>query len=134
MNYNIEHFKLREFACPCCGKMEITASLVLWLEILRRAWGEPIHINSGYRCARHNVEVGGAKTSRHMIGCAADISYAKPTVRPSGKMDTKFIYLAHRIFDGIPGREYVKYSTFLHVAVPRAEAGKVWDGSVSIYI
>jgi len=56
-----------------------------------------------------------------MLGCAADI-------RPSGKIDTKFMYLAHRIFDGIPGHEYVKYDTFLHVAVPREEAEKLWDG------
>ena len=59
-----------------------------------------------------------------MIGCAADI-------RPNGKMDTKFMYLVHRLFDGIPGREYVKYDTFLHVAVARAEAGRLWGGSAS---
>ena len=69
MSYNITHFKLREFACPCCSRVEVSMSLVLWLEILRRAWGEPIHANSGYRCLRHNTDVGGAKTSRHLIGC-----------------------------------------------------------------
>jgi uncharacterized protein YcbK (DUF882 family) len=122
MNYNIAHFKHKEFACSCCGRVEVAASLVCWLEILRRAWGAPIHVNSGYRCLRHNTNVGGSKTSRHMIGCAADI-------RPAGKMDTKFIYLAHRLFSGIPGNEYVKYDTFLHVAVPRTEAGKLWDGN-----
>jgi len=121
MNYNIAHFKFKEFACPCCASVEVAASLVLWLEILRRAWGGAIHVNSGFRCARRNSDVGGTKNSRHLIGCAADI-------RPSGKIDTKFMYLAHRIFDGIPGREYVKYDTFLHVAMPRGEAGKLWNG------
>ena len=125
MNYNIKHFKLREFACSCCGRVEIAAALVLWMEILRRAWGGAIHVNSGYRCLRHNTNVGGAGTSRHLIGCAADI-------RPTGKIDTRFMYLAHRIFDGIPGREYVKYDTFLHVAVPREEAGKLWGGDAII--
>ena len=101
--------------------MEVAASLVLWLEVFRLAWGDSIHVNSGYRCLRHNANVGGAKNSRHLIGCAADI-------RPTGKMDTRFIYLAHRVFSGIPGSEYVKYDTFLHVAVAREEAGKLWDG------
>jgi len=123
MNYKIEHFKLKEFACPCCGRVEITTSLVFWLEVLRRAWGTPIHVNSGFRCASRNAEVGGVSNSRHLIGCAADI-------RPSGKMDTKFMYLAYRIFDGIPGREYVKYDTFLHVAAPREEASRLWSGGV----
>ena len=42
------------------------------------------------------------------------------------------MHLAHRIFDGIPGREYVKYDTFLHVAVPRTEEGKLWDGDINV--
>ena len=150
MVYNVTHFKLGEFACRCCGRVEVAAALALWLEILRRAWGGAIHVNSGYRCLRHNTNVGGSisrrparnelrrslrffiKTSRHMLGCAADI-------RPSGpgrgkKMDTKFMYLAHRLFDGIPGREYVKYSTYLHVAVPRVEAGTLWSGNAAVNI
>ena len=74
MNYNIAHFKLREFACPCCGRVEVVTSLVLWLEVLRRAWGGAIHVNSGFRCARRNADVGGAKNSRHLM-------LRKPTVR-----------------------------------------------------
>lgn len=39
-------------------------------ELLNNA---PIHINSGYRCKKHNAEVGGATESQHMLGKAADI-------------------------------------------------------------
>jgi len=61
-----------------------------------------------------------------MIGCVADI-------RLSGKIDTKYMYMAHRIFDGILGREYSKYDIFLHVAVPREEACKIRNGESTIY-
>jgi hypothetical protein len=35
--------------------------------------GKPIHVNSGYRCPRLNSVIGGAQTSAHMKGLAADI-------------------------------------------------------------
>ena len=89
------------------------------------AWGEPVYVNSGWRCAPRNLKVGGTPTSRHLIGCAADI-------RSFGKMDTEFIYLVNRLFDAIVDREYVKYDTFLHVAVPRGEIGNLWDGNAGI--
>ena len=43
------------------------------LDPLREAYGKPIHVNSGFRCAKLNKLVGGAKNSDHMNGCAADI-------------------------------------------------------------
>lgn len=44
------------------------------LDPLRRAWGKPIMVNSGYRCPKLNRAVGGATTSQHLTGQAADIS------------------------------------------------------------
>ena len=43
------------------------------LDPLREAWGAPIIVSSGYRCPKLNNAVGGAKTSQHMYGQAADI-------------------------------------------------------------
>ena len=43
------------------------------LQPLRDALGTPLHINSGYRCPALNKSIGGAKTSQHMVGQAADI-------------------------------------------------------------
>lgn len=37
------------------------------------AGGHPIFINSGYRCPRINTGIGGAPTSQHLRGEAADI-------------------------------------------------------------
>ena len=48
--------------------------LYVSLEILRSYIGaDPIIITSGYRCEKHNAEVGGVANSMHMTGKAADI-------------------------------------------------------------
>lgn len=44
------------------------------LDPLREAWGKPIRVNSGYRTAKLNRKVGGATTSQHLRGEAADIT------------------------------------------------------------
>jgi len=43
------------------------------LQVLRAYLGKPIKINSGYRSPEHNVKIGGAKNSQHVLGNAADI-------------------------------------------------------------
>lgn len=43
------------------------------LDPLRKAYGKPIVVSSGYRCEALNKAVGGSKTSDHMNGRAADI-------------------------------------------------------------
>ena len=48
-------------------------NLCKWLEVLRERSGGPVRINSGYRSPQLNKKVGGATTSNHLTGCAADI-------------------------------------------------------------
>ena len=48
------------------------------LQPLRDAWGEPLFINSGYRCLELNKAVGGAATSQHTKGMAADVGVTDP--------------------------------------------------------
>lgn len=43
------------------------------LDPLREAWGSAIRINSGFRSEKVNAAVGGANTSSHRIGSAADL-------------------------------------------------------------
>jgi hypothetical protein len=121
VNYEIEHFRKKEFACPCCGGVFVSEGLALWLDLLRRAWGGPVIVNSGWRCAAHNAEVGGSPRSRHLIGCAADIRIASAQRWPD------FAALASR-FCRLPGWEFRLYDAFIHVAVPRAEPAKLWEG------
>lgn len=44
------------------------------LDPLREQYGKPIHVNSGFRCDALNKKVGGAATSQHVRGQAADIT------------------------------------------------------------
>lgn len=44
------------------------------LDPLREWYGKPIIVNSGYRCEALNKVIGGAKSSQHMLGEAADIT------------------------------------------------------------
>ena len=68
-----ENFNLREFACKCCGSVKIDSELVGKLQILRSRIQRPVIITSGYRCPRHNKEVGGTENSYHTQGLAVDI-------------------------------------------------------------
>ena len=43
------------------------------LDPLREEWGAPIIVTSGYRCVKLNTAVGGASSSQHTYGQAADI-------------------------------------------------------------
>lgn len=44
------------------------------LQPIRNKFGKSIIVTSGYRCPTLNVRIGGAKTSQHMKGQAADIN------------------------------------------------------------
>ena len=113
-------FKEKELCCKCCGQLpplakeNIEALVENVLDPLRERYGKPIIVNSGYRCAKHNAEVGGASGSQHMRGEAADI-------RPDFKIqDSGFkseldrlrqLIIESRNFD-----QLIVYPTFLHVS------------------
>lgn len=44
------------------------------LDPLRKSWGSPLRVNSGYRCPALNKAVGGATGSHHVRGMAADVT------------------------------------------------------------
>ena len=71
-----KNFKVSEFACKHCGENEIDQRVVNMAQKIREKAGAPIHINSGYRCEKHNANVGGVKGSFHTQGLAADLSCA----------------------------------------------------------
>lgn len=70
------NFHSSEFDCKggsCCQTTKISKQLVTYLQHIRNHFGKPVRINSGYRCAKHNSTIGGSKSSKHMLGQAADI-------------------------------------------------------------
>lgn len=69
------NFKLEEFVCPCCKANEMNPDVINRLQIIRDEIQKPIIINSGFRCQKHNKEVGGKERSQHLIGNAVDIKF-----------------------------------------------------------
>ena len=74
-------FKVREFRCrDGSDAIMIDQTLVVLLQAIREHFNKPITITSGYRTAAHNAAVGGAKSSQHLLGRAADIQVAGVSV------------------------------------------------------
>ena len=69
----MKHFKMSEFACPCCGESEMSSDFIADLNFAREIAETPFVITSGYRCQNHNAVVGGVASSSHTRGCAVDI-------------------------------------------------------------
>ena len=61
----------------------------LILDPLREAYGKPIVVTSGYRCEKLNRILGGAKTSQHVTGEAADIRSVPDTPEENKKIFEK---------------------------------------------
>ena len=106
-------FKEKEFACKCCGQLpplareNVKALVREVLDPVREKLGMPIVVNSGYRCERHNKDVGGVKNSQHLVGQAADIhcednERLKQLIIENGKFD-----------------QLITYPTFLHLSYKR---------------
>jgi uncharacterized protein YcbK (DUF882 family) len=108
-HYVTEHFLYSDFLCPCCDTLKIVPGFYRHTALLERMRGElafPIAVNSGFRCAKHNREVGGAPRSWHLL-FATDI-------RPEDGSPEKLAALqelAERFGFGGIGR----YETFLHL-------------------
>jgi len=68
------HFSRKELSCRCCGRLQIDSRLLDGLEKLRSLAGVPVRVHAGYRCPRHNRELGGVPHSEHLEGLAADVS------------------------------------------------------------
>lgn len=75
------HFNINEFRCPCtqCVSILVDSVLVERLEAMRATIGQPLRINSGYRCSNYQTELRlrgyetSAGPSTHEVGGAADI-------------------------------------------------------------
>ena len=91
------------------------------LDPLRKWYGKPIHINSGYRCSALNETVGGAKNSQHTTGMAADIDthsteenkklfdYIKDNLEYDQLIDEKNLAWVHVSYNDGHNRKQVLY-------------------------
>ena len=59
---------------PRAVRTMLTILVEQLLDPIRRRYGAPIIVTSGYRCPALNTAVGGVTNSHHIVGCAADIT------------------------------------------------------------
>ena len=115
-----EHFSKSEMMCHCgCGRCDVTPELMAALEAVRAIVKLPLHITSGYRCPAHNAACGGAKSSQHMLGMAADVQCA----------DMGFLYEAALKVPAIHGIGiYLRPGGWIHLDVRDHDARWAEDG------
>ena len=115
----MEYFNFSEFACRCCGRIppgvrgNIEALVDNVLDPARRVFGGPVSVSSGYRCPKHNAEVGGVGGSQHLRGEAADIC-CSDNERLAGIIERNGRYDQLIRYKGVGGR-----IRFLHVSWKR---------------
>lgn len=99
-----EHFTVEEMRCRCgCGECLVRPELMQALEELRSKGPEPIIVNDGYRCKRHNAEVGGVPLSEHPRGIAADLEIKGLTLQQMydrAKLVPNFLKGGIGVYDG----------------------------------
>lgn len=91
---------------------------VEFLEPCRERFG-PIYVSSGFRCEKLNKSIGGAKSSAHLYGCAADFVAMAPAVTT-----TKLVrWIAHE--SGLPFDqvidEHTRTSSWVHLGMLRPD-------------
>jgi len=106
----VKYFKKIEFVCPCCGRCEMDKELIWKLDLLRELIGKPLIIESGFRCEKHNKEIGGADNSAHLRGKAADIRCTNSLLR--------YKILKYAFYIGFPRIGIAK--KFIHVDIDRS--------------
>lgn len=88
-NCNPKTFRPEEFRCPCgrCSgyPVQMKAKELRILQQIRDHYGRPMTITSGLRCSYQNARVGGIKSSRHMLGRAADFYIPGVTTSLAGR-------------------------------------------------
>jgi len=113
------HFKLEEFACKCgCGENLINAELVSMLDDARDIAGVPFIVNSGYRCVKHNKNIGGVPDSAHTKGFACDIHIEDGWSR--------FLIIKSLISVGF--ERIGVYKNFVHCDIDRTKPKGIWYG------
>ena len=77
---------------PRAAQRMLTILVEQLLDPIRRRYGAPIIVTSGYRCPALNTAVGGVANSHHIVGCAADI--VAPLLSPQGGKDQTAPFLS----------------------------------------
>lgn len=101
-----KNFSSKEFQCKCsypdCIEQRVSVDLIENLQKLRDEHSSSITITSGYRCEKHNKDIGGSPRSQHIHGNAADLKTSNMT---------KLLSLVEKFFKAIGNN----IPSFIHV-------------------
>ena len=75
----MDYFNVDEIKCNCCGQYKVDEQFLFTMNLIRYNVGQPLYINSWYRCQKHDDEVGGK--GNHVTGAAVDIKIDSSTLR-----------------------------------------------------
>lgn len=92
-----KYFSSKEFENSTDKEFYIDPVLLDKLDLVREEFGESITITSGYRSPAHNAKIGGAPSSQHCLGKAADI---RPSISSKEKLD-KLYLLCEKYFEAV---------------------------------
>lgn len=118
-----KNFNLQEFDCKDGTKVPVefihnAQKVADNLQVLRDYLGVPVRITgSGYRTAKHNKKVGGAKFSQHLTASGADINADGYTPKELAKEIEKLIKEGKMKQGGIG-----IYSNFVHYDIRGTKA------------
>ena len=122
------NFNKSEFNCKCGCEMpndvlDNIKLLAIQLQTIREYVGQPIKINSAYRCEFHNSITKGVKKSQHILGKASDITINNFT--PDEVADV----IENLLVNEMLGSFYIgglgRYNTFTHLDIRDYKAR--WD-------
>mgnify|MGYP003662132599 CR=1 FL=1 len=107
LSQNLAH---SEFKCKCsygdCTRTLILDATLRSFELTRKAYKKPIMVTSGFRCQKHNKDIGGKDFSHHKVGAAIDLTLYGPFLKE--ELDLLDNY-ARLYFDIV-----LRYDSFIH--------------------
>jgi uncharacterized protein YcbK (DUF882 family) len=120
-----ENFTDEELRCSHCGENKMHPDFLERLERIRKVFGKPMPITSGYRCPKHPIEARKARptSGAHPSGRAVDVG-----VR--GRDAYRLVKVA--MMEGIPriGIKQHKGGRFIHLDdAPHLPQPTVWSYS-----
>ena len=107
---------------PHAARKMLTILVEQLLDPIRRRYGAPIIVTSGYRCPSLNTAVDGVANSHHIVGCAADI--VAPLLSPQGGKNQAATFLSSPLGGSEGGRGVHTLSLF-HLIIQMQREGAI---------